>query len=135
MRATDADIGQNAAVRYNIESTWPQNVFKMNETSGLITTKAILDREVHPLYKINISAMDDGNVKLITYVLVTVTVLDINDHVPIIRNLPNRTRVSEDAPSGTIVFQIDVNDYDDGENARLSYSLVSGICLLLTNIS
>ena len=131
MRATDNDVGSNAYIKYGIES--PVDVFHINETNGNITTLAVLDREKHSVYKINVSARDDGNVNLISYETVTVRLLDLNDHVPVFRNLPNETFVLENVPTGTNVYQINAVDYDYGDNARLSYIIISGTfssCLL-----
>ena len=124
MRATDADIGSNADIKYRIES--PVDIFHINETSGHIKTKAVLDREKQSVYWINVSARDNGELKSVSYEIVTVTLLDLNDHMPVIGNLPNNTIVYENAPSGSTVYQIIASDDDDGENARLSYSVVSG---------
>ena len=125
MRATDNDIGSNAYIRYGIES--PANVFHINETNGNITTLSVLDREKHSVYKINVSARDDGNVKLISYETVTVQLLDLNDHLPVLRNLPNVTYVLENIPTGTNVYQINAVDDDFGDNAKLSYIIISGM--------
>ena len=124
MRATDADTGSNAYIKYRLESF--ADVFQINETNGIITSKTVLDREKQTVYKVNVSARDSGNLDMINFEVVTVTLLDLNDHVPIIRNLPNRTHVPENAPTGTTVYQVNAYDGDYGENARLSYSLVSG---------
>ena len=124
MRATDADTGSNAYIKYRLESL--ADLFQINETNGIITSKSALDREKQTVYKVNVSARDSGNSNLINSEVVTITLLDLNDHVPVIRNLPNRTYVPENAPTGTTVYQISAYDSDYGENARLSYSVVSG---------
>lgn len=126
MLATDVDDGVNAGIKYRIESSMPSDAFHLNETSGNITTKSVLDREAHSVYKINVSASDNGRERLTSFAIVTVAVLDVNDNVPFVGNLPNGTSVREDAVKGSIVFQIDAGDKDAGENAKLFYTIISG---------
>ena len=125
--AKDADLGQNSAITYNIISSSPSNKFTINSTNGNITTTARLDREINAVYYLNVSAADQSKEQRRSFTIVIVTVVDINDHVPVIQNLPNSTSVSEDVNVGSSVFEVVVVDLDSADNSRLSYSIVSGI--------
>ena len=120
-------MGQNSAITYDIISSSPSNKFTINSTNGNITTTASLDREINAVYYLNISAADQSIEQRRSFTIVMVTVVDMNDHVPVIRNLPNSTDISEDVNIGSSVFEVVVVDLDSADNARLSYSIVSGI--------
>lgn len=54
MKAVDADIGPNAAVRYRLkqDNTGDWSTFSIDQDSGLITLKQPLDRETQKLYQV-----------------------------------------------------------------------------------
>ena len=104
----------------------PSNVFKINETSGIVTTVTRIDRELHATYILNVSAMDDGKEHLTAFAPVTVSIGDINDNYPVLGNLPNRTNVSEGVPVGGSVLDLHVWDMDSGDNAKLAFTIISG---------
>ncbi|NXU35573.1 PCDGC protein, partial [Drymodes brunneopygia] len=86
VRATDADWGQNARVRYRL---WEGRVrgaalssykFIVDAKSGTITLKETLDFEVTRGYTLLVEARDGGG--LVAHCEVELDVLDVNDNVP-----------------------------------------------------
>ncbi|PIO58407.1 cadherin domain protein [Teladorsagia circumcincta] len=58
---------------------------------------------------------------------VTVTVTDVNNHPPLLIDLPDRLSISENTTVGSVVFTAKATDRDRGDNARLLYRLLSGM--------
>ena len=91
--ATDSDLGQdpfgnpngNNEIRYSLAGDAPANLFVLNETTGVITKGAVLDREVQSVYVFSVIARDSplsGSENSVT-AFVRIEVLDVNEHPPI----------------------------------------------------
>jgi len=83
--ASDADsYGRNSEIVYNIISGDPDNVFEIEPpTSGIITTRVIIDYEVKQSYKLIVEAKDDGFDKpRSSSCTVKIAIIDINDNPP-----------------------------------------------------
>ena len=80
VKATDADVGANAAVRYQIVSGNTQGLFSMNATSGLLTIANILDYEKQQKYTLEINATDSEKTAKAT---VIIDIMDVNDNNPV----------------------------------------------------
>ncbi|XP_041846360.1 protocadherin-9 isoform X3 [Melanotaenia boesemani] len=119
LHATDADLGSNAQIHFafsNQISSSTKRHFAINSSTGLITVKQPLDREVTPVHKLIILASDGSSTPSRATVIVNVT--DVNDNVPSIDtryiiNLVNGTvLLSENAPLNTKIALITVTDKD-----------------------
>ncbi|NXS82234.1 PCDGA protein, partial [Erpornis zantholeuca] len=77
VRATDADWGQNARVRYRLSEG---RKFTVDEESGKITLQEALDFEETQSYTLLVEARDGGG--LVSHCKVEVEVLDVNDNSP-----------------------------------------------------
>lgn len=63
VRATDADLGMNGQIRYDLTSQTRVlygHVFSINNFTGQIFVVGKLDREIHPAYQLIITAEDEG---------------------------------------------------------------------------
>ncbi len=125
--ATDLDSNLNGLVEYMILSGNLDNLFRINETTGVIRTNAVLDREqINALLVLMVEARDMGTPSLANITIVTVTVLDENDNAPM---FVGNTQLSlpEDLPSGVVktLLAID-NDQPNTPNSEVSYSISSG---------
>ncbi|KAL5103513.1 Protein dachsou [Taenia crassiceps] len=79
--ATDADEGKNGKISYRLFGTAAavQRGFAVNPTTGEITTKVSLDREVNAVYEFFVTAEDSSSSKRLTATTkVIVELLDIN---------------------------------------------------------
>ena len=55
-----------------------------------------------------------------------ITVLDTNDNRPLFQRSSYTIPVGEDTGGGLLIERIQATDKDTGENAQLTYSIVSG---------
>uniref|UniRef100_A0A8C3G2B0 Protocadherin 11 Y-linked n=1 Tax=Cyclopterus lumpus TaxID=8103 RepID=A0A8C3G2B0_CYCLU len=119
LHASDADLGSNALIHFafsNQISASTKRHFAIDSSTGLITVKQPLDREVTPVHKLIVLASDGSSTPSRATVIVNVT--DINDNVPSIDtryiiNLVNGTvLLSENAPLNTKIALITVTDKD-----------------------
>uniref|UniRef100_A0A3B4BAR4 Cadherin domain-containing protein n=1 Tax=Periophthalmus magnuspinnatus TaxID=409849 RepID=A0A3B4BAR4_9GOBI len=119
LHASDADMGTNAQIHFafsNQISVSTRRHFAIDSTTGLITVKQPLDREVTPVHKLIVLASDGSSTPSRATVIVNVT--DVNDNVPSIDtryiiNLVNGTvLLSENAPLNTKIALITVTDKD-----------------------
>jgi hypothetical protein len=88
-----------------------------------LETTARLDRETRPFYRLNISAQDGGNPPKLGFLIVNVSINDVNDFQPVFTQSQYYVSMNESVPIGTTVLQVTATDSDIGENARTSYYL------------
>jgi len=80
VEAIDADEGRNAEVRYQLMPAGSRD-FRLDATSGLLTTKRQFDRERQETVNISVVSMDAGRPAMSASVDVIVFILDANDEV------------------------------------------------------
>ncbi|XP_077381246.1 protocadherin-23 [Festucalex cinctus] len=85
---------------------------------------AQLDREEKDLYELKIQASDFGSPPLSSETGLFVKVADANDCAPVFAKDTFVVRISEDAPKGTSVIQMEAQDSDQGVNADITYSVL-----------
>lgn len=85
VRATDADSGLNSLMKYRIVGTRAVDVFEIDEDTGAVRTKVVLDREVTAVYQFNVQVSDSGTPSRTADFEANVTVIieDINDSPPV----------------------------------------------------
>ncbi|KAL4230034.1 hypothetical protein ACF0H5_010421 [Mactra antiquata] len=128
--ATDLDSGNNGQVNYRFSSRTSSRIldmFDVNETTGRITTKGLLNFEEKQNWTFKIEAFDHGNPAKTTTVTVFVAVKDINDNYPVINvNLPpGGTKMSEAADKGSFVAHLAVYDEDEGINGEITCNVMN----------
>ncbi|XP_041275597.1 LOW QUALITY PROTEIN: protocadherin gamma-A12-like, partial [Onychostruthus taczanowskii] len=116
--ATDNDEGVFGNVKYFFKKVNEKasKTFHLNTLTGAITLLRSLDFEEGDTYEMEVQAQDDGGLSDTAEVAITVT--DINDNVPVISVRSALGEISEDAPSGTVVALLHVNDLDSGANGE-----------------
>ncbi|XP_054073109.1 protocadherin gamma-B5-like [Rissa tridactyla] len=117
--ASDADAGTNARITYGF-GKMPAKVlqkFVVEAESGTIRLQEALDFEDTRAFSLAVEARDGGG--LVAHCEVEVEVLDVNDNAPEITVLSVSSPVPEDAPAGTVVALLNVNDADSGENGQV----------------
>ncbi|XP_063269939.1 protocadherin gamma-B5-like [Prinia subflava] len=123
VRATDADAGTNGRVSYsfgNVPDDVP-SLFAVDSENGEVRTLGPLDFEEKSKYIFGLEARDGGG--LVSHCKVQLDVTDENDNAPEITILSLSSPVPEDAPVGTVVAVLNVNDPDSGENGQVSCEL------------
>ncbi|KPP56636.1 protocadherin gamma-A11-like, partial [Scleropages formosus] len=118
--ATDGDIGANGDVRYTLrqKAETSNGVFEIDEISGEIFVREIIDFEKIKKYEINVEARDYGG--FTDSCAVIIDIIDVNDNIPLITLTSFTNPVSEDALPGTTIAVINVKDLDSGENGQVS---------------
>ena len=97
------------------------NLFSINNYTGLIQTVMELDYEESPQYVLRVRAEDPGG--LASEVSVTVTLLDLNDNVPMFDQPFYSRVVPENTPVATPILQLTATDGDSIDQGRLMFSL------------
>ncbi|CAH2108614.1 unnamed protein product [Euphydryas editha] len=125
-RATDEDGGKNGQIAYHLVSaTGPPNTFAVNPQHGLVTLLRSLDYENLVRHTLIISAKDNGNPQLSANLTLSVDVQDVNDNAPIFEHDTYSANVLESEAVKTKILEIQAIDKDTGNNARITYRVVS----------
>ncbi|XP_069508950.1 protocadherin gamma-C3-like [Ambystoma mexicanum] len=121
LTARDVDEGRNAEVSYSFNkgvSTSIQQVFHMEETTGVITLTAGVDFEGTTVYHFSVEARDKGHTPMAGLCDVVVQIMDINDNPPVIAVSSWSASVPEDAIPGTVIALLTVSDRFSGPMER-----------------
>uniref|UniRef100_A0AAY4AYK1 FAT atypical cadherin 1 n=1 Tax=Denticeps clupeoides TaxID=299321 RepID=A0AAY4AYK1_9TELE len=124
--ASDHDSGRDGEIRYSTRGGSGVGVFAINEDSGAIYTKELLDYETMDHYWLIIYATDQGVVPLSTSIEVYIEVQDVNDNAPQTTEPVYYSSVYENSPKDTTVIQIEAVDPDTRTSEKLSYKITSG---------
>jgi protocadherin alpha len=119
--AQDADEGRNGVLSYSLS---PNQHFRLDmglrldgsKYPELVLEKA-LDREQRVTHLLVLTAQDGGLPARSGDTRVTIIVVDTNDNAPVFEHSVYGTRVSENAPNGTVLFQVQASDPDEGSKA------------------
>jgi hypothetical protein len=127
VKAIDFDL--NTIIHYELTSMDNDDLFHIDFLTGQLYTKALLDYETHSTYRLYAIAKDNDNLHS-DRVLVTIELMDINDHPPIIETPSSISIPSEylrNNLSKTIVITtIIAHDRDSGINGNLTYTIIDG---------
>ncbi|NXG45777.1 PCDGA protein, partial [Psilopogon haemacephalus] len=121
--ATDADEGLNGHVKYSLKKR--KEIFNLDSETGVIMLVGNLDFEEGDYYELEVQAHDGGSLFDTAKVIISVT--DINDNIPELTVSSQLSEISEDAPSGTVVALLHVQDRDSGANGLVRCSLDAGL--------
>ncbi|XP_066601005.1 protocadherin-like wing polarity protein stan [Prorops nasuta] len=123
IRATDADSGNNAAVRYAIIGGNTQNTFSIDSMNGDVTLVKPLDYESMRSYRMVIRAQDGGSPTRPNTTQLLVHVKDVNDNAPQFYTSHFQESVSEGVTIGYSVLRLQAFDADEGINAQIKYTI------------
>uniref|UniRef100_A0A663EW58 Cadherin domain-containing protein n=1 Tax=Aquila chrysaetos chrysaetos TaxID=223781 RepID=A0A663EW58_AQUCH len=121
--ATDADEGIYGRVKYSFHkiSDRSSKLFNLDSESGQISLKEDLDFEEISSHELEVQARDGG--ELFDTAKVAITVTDVNDNAPELTVSSSLSAISEDAPPGTVVALLHVQDRDSGANGEVRCSI------------
>ncbi|XP_049550558.1 cadherin EGF LAG seven-pass G-type receptor 1 isoform X4 [Orcinus orca] len=127
IRATDGDAPSNANMRYRLLEG-AGGVFEIDERSGVVRTRAVVDREEEASYQLLVEANDQGRNPgpLSATATVHIVVEDENDNYPQFSEKRYVVQVPEDVAVNTPVLRVQATDRDQGQNAAIHYSIISG---------
>ncbi|RUS77607.1 hypothetical protein EGW08_014628 [Elysia chlorotica] len=135
VRAQDPDTGLNTKnnLRYAIKDNFKfPHLFALDRVSGVLYTRALLDREERASYLLDVEVVDDDEPSFRAEAQVSVLVTDDNDHPPSFKfpgavGHDNSTVVLSFArPAGSIIMTMAWEDEDSGENATVTFSIANG---------
>ncbi|XP_021453701.2 protocadherin-17 [Oncorhynchus mykiss] len=134
--AHDPDIGQNGTVSYSISPSHIGDVsvytyVSVNPTNGAIYASRSFNYEQTKFFEFKVQAKDAGSPHMEGSATVRVSVLDVNDNLPVIvlPLLINDTveiMVPRNVGLGYIVTTVRAVDQDHGESGRLTYEIWEG---------
>ena len=75
------------------------------------------------IYELTIIAMDEANHQSFHPPIVTIRVLDVNDHKPVFKDCKEQS-IDENKPVGTLLTNLNATDKDRGVNKLIEYNLV-----------
>ncbi|KAM9184591.1 protocadherin gamma-A5-like [Mergus octosetaceus] len=127
LMATDADEGINANVKYSLKKAThlASEIFYLDPETGSIRLVRSLDFEEDVYYELGVQARDSG--ELFDTAKAVISVTDVNDNAPEISVRSALNEISEDAPSGTVVALLHVQDRDSGANGEVRCSLAGDV--------
>ena len=122
VHAVDADLGMNSNVTYHVE----HEVFRVDNITGVITTRTALDRETVGSYSFKVIARDTWGLE--GDVTVNIVIDDVNDNAPYFpKSDIYRSDITEATSVGSMVLKIVAHDEDLGNNAEIQYSLAHNV--------
>ena len=101
--------------------------FAVDATTGQVSSLVEFDREENTSVSFTVYARDNGDKPRNTSSTVTVTILDENDHAPVLVEIPPIT-IREDEPVGAQIGIVSASDADQRgtPNQQVSYNIVGG---------
>ncbi|KAM4554688.1 protocadherin gamma-C5-like [Odontesthes bonariensis] len=125
--AEDPDVGSNGLKTYTLSkddcfTLKVKEIENGRKVPELVLNKS-LDREKKAVHNLFLTAMDGGNPVKSGTSKITVTVLDINDNVPLFEKSFYKTAVQENSANGSFVITTKATDIDEGQNGEIEYSL------------
>ncbi|XP_075131436.1 protocadherin gamma-B5-like isoform X24 [Leptodactylus fuscus] len=90
-----------------------------------LVTAASMDRERNSVYNVTIQCMDKGSPPLSTNKTIQVTISDVNDNAPIFERVNYIVYIIENNQPGTSIQNILASDLDQGDNGKITYSIVN----------
>ncbi|XP_016363179.1 protocadherin Fat 4-like [Sinocyclocheilus anshuiensis] len=124
VNASDQDIGSNGQVRFSVS----ESGFMVDSVLGVVSVIDKMDHEKKPFYSFFVIAEDQGDIQRSATATISITVLDVNDCVPLFSSESLTLHVFENGEdSSQHSHQIHASDEDSDEvNGQLTYSIESG---------
>nr|XP_006825997.1 PREDICTED: protocadherin Fat 4-like [Saccoglossus kowalevskii] len=131
VNVTDDDLPSHphGQVKCEITAGNSEGHFSIDGETGIIYTTSLLDRENIASYTLTVTATDStitlGD-QLSSSEDVIITVEDENDNIPKCNPSVYATSIPESIPVGTTVIVVTTEDPDDGTNAQIDLTKLSG---------
>ncbi|XP_075959817.1 protocadherin gamma-A4-like [Anarhichas minor] len=118
--AHDADIGQNAVQRYNLQKN-DNFILAVDSNKVELVLENKLDREKEKYINLLLTTLDGGSPQRSGTVVIHVTVLDANDNAPVFSQAVYKASLPENSPVDTVVVNVSATDADEGVNGDVTY--------------
>lgn len=129
IRATDGDAPSNANMIYKlVNGDGVNSVFEIDPRNGLVRIRERPDRETRAKYQLIVEANDQGKDPgpRSATATVKISVEDENDNYPQFTKKRYVVEILENVSVNTKVIQVEATDKDEGNNAKVHYSIISG---------
>ncbi|KAM9849747.1 protocadherin beta-15-like [Aulostomus maculatus] len=123
--ARDPDVGAQSVRLYKLSSNELFDIeIRDSEEDKIpfLVLKKNLDREQKAEHRLALTALDGGSPPKSGSLNLTITVLDANDNRPLFSKDVYNVVLTENAPAGTLVIQVNATDLDEGSNSDVEYS-------------
>ncbi|KPP79465.1 protocadherin Fat 3-like [Scleropages formosus] len=122
-----------SAITYDIKQGDEQGNFRINQFTGVITTRRPLDYESVISYVLTMQAYNMAG--MVSNITVNIQVVDENDNAPVFQQLQYVGSISEAAPINSVILNVEdgaplvlrATDADKNQNALLVYQIVDDI--------
>ncbi|KAG8579368.1 hypothetical protein GDO81_010842 [Engystomops pustulosus] len=121
----DLDSGVNSDVACHISDTFAFQLTPSSSSYYKLVTAVSMDREKHSIYNVTLQCMDNGSPPMSTNKSIQLTVSDVNDNAPVFEKMNYIVYIMENNQPGTSVQNILASDLDEGDNGKITYSIVS----------
>ncbi|XP_077330350.1 protocadherin gamma-C5-like isoform X43 [Lithobates pipiens] len=119
----DRDSGKNGEVKLETSPNVPFKCQPMSNRYTLVSS-GHLDREKVSQYTITLIASDLGSPSLSSQTTIIITISDVNDNPPAFLQSAYNAFISENNDPGRLLCTVSAEDLDEGDNAKLVYSIV-----------
>lgn len=124
---------------YDIKQGNAEGVFRINQYSGVMTTRKSLDYEKAPSYSLIVQAVNMAG--MASNATLIIQLKDENDNPPVFQQLHYRGSISEAAAVNSVVLESDdsplvikATDADRNENALLVYQIVEDVAKMFFTV-
>ena len=128
--AFDQDIGPNTIAGYRLLSGNIDSAFNISgrypNSQTLLLDLGIngtLDYETTKRYTLIVEVYDGGTPSLSSTMQVDVEITDTNDNQPVFNYSKYSASIAENMTVGTSVLEVQATDLDEGDNAKIRYSI------------
>ena len=118
--AYDSDMGDNAQITYSLVDD-AGGIFSIQEDTGVISCKVMLNHEKTRSLNVTVKAKDDGTPVRSGIALVVIHVTDVDDERPVFTQDLYKFSVLENQAPGTVVGQVRADDADGPLHNVFSY--------------
>ncbi|XP_065894114.1 uncharacterized protein [Dysidea avara] len=132
--AYDGDRGIDDDIIYTILSGSHSDHFTINSSTGNLSLQLSLDHEFTVSYLLTVTASEVMDPTRQNSTTVEITVIDINDNIPLFIHSPPYANITEDTEIGVEILTVTAIDADEGINDQITYS-INGTVPFIVNMS
>ncbi|KAF0309990.1 Protein dachsous [Amphibalanus amphitrite] len=125
--AIDGDSRDNGRVTYTLTDGDGEDVFSLDEETGLLSLARPLTGRPERHYRLNVTATDHGQPPQRATTAVRVDVQHVSRHVSLFSRPLFSANVSERAAVGTLVARVAADREDDGEGGGATFMIPAGV--------
>ncbi|KAM3176293.1 hypothetical protein ACTXT7_006788 [Hymenolepis weldensis] len=133
LTSKDYDTEENAVTRYRLtDDSEDASLFYLNEETGRLYAMTRFDRETRDTYQLQVVVYDasqnpleipGGDHQTVSTAVLTIKIIDINDHAPVIQETGDLI-LPENKEPGFFVGQLTATDLDEGLNGEVTFNIV-----------